>query len=159
MKKHITLFCCMSATFALQQVAAQSTQNGLGALGHNTVNPATTHYLGWDNATTIDLQIRHDNSRPITFHTGPALITGFAPERMRIQPSTGFVGIGTNAPASRLHSHQATGGPLATSYAQFTTGFTGAASTDGLLIGIAPRTVLPFGNVRFAEISPSGASL
>jgi len=48
---------------------AQSTQTVFFALGHTNSGPATTNYLGWDAASNIPLQIRHDGNQPITFHT------------------------------------------------------------------------------------------
>src|SRR5690606_21577506 len=49
--------------------------------GFNTFNNGND-YLGWDENTTIPLEIRHDGGQPIIFSTGPN-----DEERMRILPN------------------------------------------------------------------------
>ena len=134
MKKHFTLFFSLAACMSYQQAIAQATQSGPGNGGHLPPTTATpnTHYLGWDMSTGIDLQIRHDRDRPITFWTQGT-------QRMHINPGNGFVGIGNfAAPQNRLHLHET--GTTASVFSQWTTGATGTVGTtaglDGLRIGL-----------------------
>ena len=71
MVKHLLLACALTWPFIQYSVSAQATLSGPGAAGHLGGN-VTNDYVGWNLNTGINLEIRHEASRPITFHTGPA---------------------------------------------------------------------------------------
>ena len=66
----------------------------------------------------------------LDFYTTPS--GGSSTRAMRIK-SDGFVGIGTDSPAYRLHQHESTSGE---NYHLFTNSTTGTTSSDGFRIGI-----------------------
>ncbi|MEO6556250.1 MAG: tail fiber domain-containing protein [Ferruginibacter sp.] len=110
---------------------SQATQAGSGVAGHAAGGIVANYYLGWDNSTTIPLEIRHDatgaGALDIDFYTNGS-------QKMTIKGTNstddGFVGIGTASPKNLLHTHA---GSL-----QITNSTTGSGnSTDGLLIGQA----------------------
>jgi len=72
-------------------------------------------------------QVMQQENLDMMFYTN-----GSSNERMRIL-SGGNVGIGTSAPNYLLHQHAA--GSTSSTWHQFTTGNTGTATTDGLIIG------------------------
>lgn len=99
----------------------------------------TTYYVGWDAATTFDLNIKHlAANRNINFYT-------VNNPRMRILPggltgngatTDGFIGIGDFnffAPSNLLHQHL---NYNRSNYHQFTNSFTGNLASDGLLMGL-----------------------
>lgn len=81
----------------------QSSQTGLGPLGHSALGGAGMYYVGWDATSTIPLQIRHDR-----FDQSVEVFTGGI-QRLYVQnnvgPTAGFVGIGDafTVPLQRLH--------------------------------------------------------
>ncbi|MDP2386443.1 MAG: hypothetical protein Q8M29_08725 [Bacteroidota bacterium] len=78
----------LALVFLQNRTNAQSTQTGLGILGHTNAGGVATHYLGWNALSTIPLSIEHKGNFPINFSTSGT-------QRMTILPTTGFVGTNT----------------------------------------------------------------
>src|SRR5215204_4431305 len=81
-----------------QIILSQTTISGSGGAGHSTIGTATDNYVGWDNTTTIPLEIRQDNTganaRSINFYTN-------ATERMSLTAG-GNLGISDTWPFNPL---------------------------------------------------------
>ncbi len=99
MKKNTKqLIATMTLLFLHYLTNAQSTQSGIGAIGHLNGGGVATYYVGWNAASTIPLNIEHRGNlatQPINFLTNGI-------QRMTISngtgPTAGFVGIGLTAP-------------------------------------------------------------
>ena len=74
----------------------------------------------------------------LRFHTMPD--GGSATERLRITED-GNLGLGIDSPVARFHVHNSGTGSGDHAYAYFTTGDTGATTSDGLTIGVAANLV------------------
>lgn len=97
MKKSIASLILLSV-ISYDKTSAQSTQTGIGFLGHSPLaGGVAVRYLGWDAspaANAIPLRIDHRGTNRINIFTGPT-------QRMTILgtasgPNQGFVGIGAN---------------------------------------------------------------
>jgi hypothetical protein len=107
---------------------SQSTQSGTGSTGHNAGGPPADYYVGWDNTTTIPLEIRQDNTganaQSINFYTN-------ATQWMSLS-TTGNLGLSNAwpfAPLSLIHLNK-------NSAITVSTRFTNFNSTSGALFGI-----------------------
>ena len=59
----------LALVFLQNRTNAQSTQTGLGALGHLNGGGVANYYVGWNAASTIPLSIEHRGNFPINFST------------------------------------------------------------------------------------------
>jgi trimeric autotransporter adhesin len=89
------LIATLALVFLYKKTNAQSTQSGLGVIGHSNLGGVATHYIGWDAASTIPLSLEHRGNFPINFQTNGV-------QRMTIMNTTGFVGINIVAPNQLL---------------------------------------------------------
>ena len=90
-------------------------------LNHTSATP--THYLGWDDNTTFDLNIKHEGEYHINWFT-------FDEQRMRLT-SAGLLGLGTTDPQNCFHIHDASGAGL-----NLTNNGTGSTGTDGMALSM-----------------------
>ena len=106
---------------------SQTSQTGTGPLGHAAIGPQSDYYLGWDNTTTIPLEIRHDNianAQNINFYTSATQWMSLSTSgNLVLSDSWPFV------PLSLIHLNQSTGITVSTR-------FTNSNSTNGVLFGI-----------------------
>jgi hypothetical protein len=108
-------------------VIGTSGSNGMTIVSGSTSSGYIMFADGTTGQQAYEGQITYDHTNNfMAFNTTAA-------ERMRID-SSGNVGIGVTAPASRLHVNHPTGSTNA--IAQFTNGTTGSAAGNGLYVGI-----------------------
>src|SRR5687767_10958596 len=69
--KKLILVGAIAISYVLNspKLFSQTTQSGLGIAGHNALGFPPAYYLGWDAATVIPLEIRHDNNLQIRYFT------------------------------------------------------------------------------------------
>ncbi len=80
-------------------------------------------YLGWDNNTTFDLNVKHEGDRNINWHTSNL-------PRMRLT-NTGLLGLGITTPQNCFHIHNAVGAGI-----NLTTNGTGSGAGDGMTLSL-----------------------
>lgn len=135
MKKLLnTTIAIIAFMLCFYKANAQSTQTGLGPIGHTALGVPANYYLGWDAATAIPLQIRHDAAQPINFFTAGV-------PRMTIHGQAGFnqgfLGIGLANPQFRLHIEN--DGGILSSNNTFGVGTNIPAGLNGPLFIWSPR--------------------
>jgi hypothetical protein len=93
MKKLIIFLFALLIVLLVNKVHAQS--DIAGPTGHTGTG---NYYVGWDNTTTIPLNVMHQGAHSIKFFTNNL-------HRMIIDSTNGYVGMGLNfmAPQSLLH--------------------------------------------------------
>ena len=128
--KFLLFFLLLCSSFISN---AQSTQAGLGALGHSPLfGGVPLRYVGWDASVAsnaIPLSIEHRGTNNINFLTGGL-------NRMTILgtasgATAGFVGIGTPTPNKVLQIHDGVDAQL-----QITNTTTGLGAGNGMLVGL-----------------------